>query len=446
MRRYCVAVEVKTEMDFLQIAILPIALALFGYLAFQKWSALILGPLLSMLVALVAGLPLFETMLGPYMTTAADYVKNFFLIFFVGAVFGSIMEDTGAAESLARWMISLTKGKYVAPIIMTITGILTYGGISGFVVFFAMYPIALYMFKEANISRRLIPAAISAGCWTWSMNGPGTPAIQNVIPMRYLGTSSLADPVGGTLAVIVQFALIFWYLEWQGKRYAAKGHTFVEDEHTRQTMARAGVEKRLPHPLPSLIPCIVILVLFNVFRVPVEAAVLAGIVLAVLLLAPYGGGYNNWIQILNRGALNSAPAILNTAIVVGFAGVVRNTAGFAQIIEGLKGMAMPPLLLVAITTAIAAGAAGSASGGLGVAYAALKDLYISLGVPMDWVHRVSVIAAGTLDTLPHQGAQITLLTICHQTHREAYWPIFVTQIAIPVIALFALIGFHGLGF
>ncbi|HHV53242.1 MAG TPA: hypothetical protein GXX52_07135 [Synergistaceae bacterium] len=144
--------------------------------------------------------------------------------------------------------------------------------------------------------------------------------------------------------------------------------------------------------------------------------------------------------------MNSAPAILNTAIVVGFAGVVRNTAGFAQIIEGLKGMSMPPLLLVAITTAIAAGAAGSASGGLGVAYAALKDLYISLGVPMDWVHRVSVIAAGTLDTLPHQGAQITLLTICHQTHREAYWPIFVTQIAIPAIALFALIGYHGLGF
>jgi len=438
-------VEVKTEMDFLQIAILPIALALFGYLAFQRWSALILGPLLSMLVALVAGLPLFETMLGPYMTTTADYVKNFFLVFFVGAVFGSIMEDTGAAESLARWMIGLTKGKYVAPIIMTITGILTYGGISGFVVFFAMYPIALYMFKEANVSRRLIPAAISAGCWTWSMSGPGTPAIQNVIPMRYLGTSSIADLWGGTLASVVEFALIFWYLEWQGRRWAAKGYVFVEDEHTLQVTKHAESERRLPHPIPSLIPCIVILVLFNIFRVPVEAAVLAGIMLAIVLLAPYGGGYFSWVQILNKGALNSAPAILNTAIVVGFAGVVRNTQGFAQIIEGLKGMSMPPLLLVAITTAIAAGAAGSASGGLGVAYAALKDLYISLGVPMDWVHRVSVIAAGTLDTLPHQGAQITLLTICHQTHREAYWPIFVTQIAIPVVALFVLIGYHSLG-
>lgn len=142
------------------------------------------------------------------------------------------------------------------------------------------------------------------------------------------------------------------------------------------------------------------------FRFPVETAVLAGIVLATLLLAPYSCGYNNWIQILNRGALNSAPAILNTAIVVGFAGVVRNAVGFAPDHRRFKRNNY------AIATAIAAGAVGSASGGLDVAYAALKDLYTSLGVPMDWVHRISVMVAGTLDTLPHQGAQIMLLTIC----------------------------------
>jgi H+/gluconate symporter-like permease len=143
--------------------------------------------------------------------------------------------------------------------------------------------------------------------------------------------------------------------------------------------------------------------------------------------------------------MNSAPAILNTAIVVGFAGVVRGTVGFEQIIEMLKNLQMPPLLFVGITAAVAAGAAGSASGGLGVAYAALGSTYASLGVPMGWVHRVSVIAAGTLDTLPHQGAQITLLSICHQTHKEAYWPIFVTQIVIPVIAMLAIIVLHGIG-
>ena len=433
------------KMDFLQVAILPIALILFGVLAFQKWSALILGPLLALLVAAVAGLPLMDTMLGPYMETAAAYIKSFFLVFFVGSVFGSVMEETGAAKSLAQWMTSLTKGKYVAPLIMTVTGILTYGGISGFVIFFAMYPVALHMFKEANLSRRLIPATISAGCWTWSMSGPGTPAIQNVIPMRFLGTSPLADPIGGTMTTLLQFVLIFIYLEWQGRQYARKGFTFVEDEHVRKFTSSLDVAQKLPNPVISIIPCILILVLFNVFHVKVEAAVLFGILAGFLLLMKYGGGYQQWVSIFNNGAMNSAPAILNTAIVVGFAGVVRQTPGFTTLIDGLKGLNMPPLLFVATVVAVAAGAAGSASGGLSVAFAALKDTFVGMGVPLPWVHRISVIAAGTLDTLPHQGAQITLLAICHQTHREAYWPIAVTQIFVPMIAVAALILYHAMG-
>jgi H+/gluconate symporter-like permease len=329
---------------------------------------------------------------------------------------------------------------------MTVTGLLTYGGISGFVVFFAMYPIALHLFREANLSRRLIPAAISAGCWTWSMNGPGTPAIQNIIPMRALGTSSVADPLGGAVAAVVQFVLIFAYLEWQGKAFQKKGYFFVEDEHVKKfTQSLDEEEAKLPNPYLAAIPPILILILFNVVRLPVEGAVLAGILTALVFFKTYGGGYQEWVGILNRGAMNSAPAILNTAIVVGFAGVVRGTVGFEQIIEMLKNLQMSPLLFVAITAAVAAGAAGSASGGLGVAYAALGSTYASLGVPMGWVHRISVLAAGTLDTLPHQGAQITLLSICHQTHKEAYWPIFVTQIVVPLIAMFAIIVLHGMG-
>ncbi|NPV45026.1 MAG: GntP family permease [Firmicutes bacterium] len=427
----------------MQIAIMPIALILFGVLAFQKWSALILGPLLSLLVALVAGLPLFETMLGPYMQTAAAYVKNYFLIFLVGAVFGQIMQETGAAESISRALAGITKGKYAAPIVMIITGILTYGGISGFVVFFAMYPIALQLFKTANLPRRLIPAAISAGCWTWSMNSPGTPAIQNIIPMRELGTSSIADPIGGAIAGLIQLVLIFIYLEWQGRRYVAQGITFEDDKETLNLMNRKDIP--LPNPWLSILPCILILFLFNVIRVNVESAVLAGIVMAIILLRPFGGNYGSWIALLNRGALNSAPAILNTAIVVGFAGVIRETSGFNQLIEMLKSLQMSPLLFVGITTAIAAGAAGSASGGLGVAFAALKDTYINMGVNLEWAHRIAVIGAGTLDSLPHQGAQITLLAITKQTHKEAYWPIAVTQLIIPFIAMFILIALHSIG-
>lgn len=172
----------------MDVLVLPIALILFAWLAYQRWSAVILGPLVSLVALLMARVPVFKTLMGPYMETAASYFKNYFLVFFLGALFSAIYEETGAAESIARALLKVTKGARAASMVMTITGLLTYGGISGFVIFFAMYPITWYLFKEANLPQRIIPAAISAGTWTWSMTSPGTPAIQNVIPMRYLGT------------------------------------------------------------------------------------------------------------------------------------------------------------------------------------------------------------------------------------------------------------------
>lgn len=417
------------------ILILVLALALFSILAFKQISAIILGPVVAMFVIVMARLPMFDTLLGPYMSAAAGYVQKFFLVFFVGALFGAIMDETRAAESIAQSLVKLTGGRWAAPVVMVITGLLTYGGVSGFVVFFAMYPIALQLFKSANISRRLIPAAISAGAWTWSMNGPGSPSIQNVIPMRYLGTGSVAALVPALVGMLAQLVLIFLWLEWRSKRLTKKGYVFEDASLAPLKVPDKKHEVGLPNPWISAIPALLILFTFNVLKLPVEGAVLVGIITALALLRKQRDGLEEWIHTLNRGALNSATAILNTAIVVGFAGVVRVTAGFDKMIGGLKNLRLSPMVFVAITSAIAAGAAGSASGGLGIAYEALRDTYANLGVNFEYVHRISVIAAGTFDTLPHQGAQITLLAICGLSHKEGYFDIAITQIVIPILAL-----------
>ena len=164
--------------DFFQIAVLFVAILLFSILAFKRISAVILGPLLAIFIILSTRMPIFQTMLENYMKTAADYVQKYFLIFFLGALFGVIYQHTHAAEAIANKLIKITKGKYTASLIMFITGILTFGGISGFVVFFAIYPIAVQLFRESKLTRRLMPAAISAGTWTWSMNAPASPSIQ----------------------------------------------------------------------------------------------------------------------------------------------------------------------------------------------------------------------------------------------------------------------------
>jgi H+/gluconate symporter-like permease len=396
-----------------------------------------------------------------FMPNASVYVTNYFLVYFVGALFGAVYQTTGAAKSIAKWLIRVSNGKYVGPIIMTITGILTYGGISGFVVFFVIYPIALQVFKAANLTRRLIPAAISAGCWTWSMYGIGSPSIQNVIPMTNLGTAATAAPIPSIVITILSYVLIFVWLEYRAGVFKKKGIFFNDITLTYQLdESEIGTDdpnEDLPNTVVAFIPIILILVLFNApffvnpahatnpilpsrIGFPVETAVIFGTAVACILnFNRVKGGIGGWIKVFNKGSADSGVAILNTAIVVGFGGVVQKTQGFADLVAALKTLHMHPLFFVMITVAICAGACGSASGGMGVAFGALKQTYQELGVDFSYVHRIAATAAGTLDTLPHQGAQITLLNICKETHKEAYFDIMVTQIIIPFIACFVFI-------
>ena len=432
----------------LGILVLLLALLLFGLLAFKQINALILAPLVTIFVIVCSGMPILSSLKELFMPAASAYVTSYFLVFFVGALFGAVYQHTGAAESISKTLAGLCKGKFVAPIIMTITGILTYGGVSGFVVFFVIYPIALNMFKEANLTRRLIPGAISAGCCTWSMYGPGSPSIQNVIAMDKLGTPSTAALVPSVIAAVASYALIFLWLEMRSRSFTKKGITFNDStlkfQLSPEEMAMDD-DKDLPNFWIAMIPIVAILVSFNGFKLPVETAVFLGVALATILMWKRVGTINGWIAVFNEGAANSGVSILNTAIVVGFGGVVKQTQGFADLVEVLKTFNMPALVFVMITVAICAGACGSASGGMGVAFNALTDTYIALGANLEHVHRIAAIAAGTLDSLPHQGAQITLLGICKLTHKEAYFDIFVTQIVIPFISCFVFIIFASMG-
>lgn len=436
----------------LHILVLIIAIALFGILAFKQMSALILAPLVTIFVIICSGLPILDSLKESFMPAASEYVTSYFLVFFVGALFGAVYQYTGAAESIARAIAGLCHGKFVAPIIMCITGLLTFGGVSGFVVFFVIYPIALNLFKEANLTRRLIPAAISAGCWTWSMSGPGSPSIQNVIAMENLDTPSTAAFIPSLITTVAMFLMIFIWLEMRARSFTKRGLLFhdttLKYQLSDDELPKDDKDKDLPNVIVAVLPIILILVLFNnpMHPFPVETSVFAGVALATILMFKRISGITEWINVFNKGAADSGVAILNTAIVVGFGGVVKNTQGFTDLVDALKGMSMPPLVFVMITVAICAGACGSASGGMGVAFNALKSTYIKMGIPLPYVHRISAIAAGTLDTLPHQGAQITLLGICKLTHKEAYADIAVTQILIPFLScgIFILLASFGL--
>ena len=282
------------------------------------------------------------------------------------------------------------------------------------------------------------------------MSAPCSPSIQNVIAIKSLGTLSTAAFLPSLIVSIIEFLLIFVWLEYRARKFTKNGYYFDDARLKTQLSAEdLNIQGRedLPHWVIAFIPIILILVLFNGFHLDVVPSVFSGVALAAILMFKFvKGGIEQWVKVFNKGAADSGVAILNTAIVVGFGGVVKNTQGFADLVTALKGMSMPPLVFVMITVAICAGACGSASGGMGVAFNALTDTYLALGAKLPYIHRIATIAAGTLDTLPHQGAQITLLGICKLTHKEAYFDIAITQIIIPFITcgLFIVLAQMGL--
>ena len=424
------------------VLVLLFAIVLFTVLAFMKFGALPMAAIVALVSCILAHMPILDTMMGPFMESAAGYVQDYFLMFFLGAVFSAFYEGSGAAKSIARFLSGITGGKHVAVLVFLITSILTFGGIAGFVVYFVMYPITLQLFQRSNMSRILIPASITAGCWTISMIAPGSPSIQNVIGMRSLGTTSTAALVPGIISVLVELVLIVVWFEYRTKALEKKGRAF--DDPTLPPLPEEeknfsdDPNERLPHWAISFIPIAIILILFNGFGLAVETAVFFGIIAAAILFFPQLKAFNTYVDLFNRGGLNAGGSLLNTAIVVGFGGVAQNTKGFQIIVDTVLNMDISPYIFVAVAVAVCAGMCGSASGGMGVAFNALKDTFVSLGVNLEYVHRIGVIAAGTLDTLPHQGGQITILAITHMNHKTAYLDICVTQLIIPLITVFAV--------
>lgn len=412
---------------------LILSLALLVVLTYKRVSPLLVGPFVTITLALITGLNVTKTLLGPYMETAGSYFVKFFLIFLTGSIYGIIMHKTGAAASIAEKIVEFLGAKRVILGVTLATAALTYGGISLFVIIFVMYPLALAMFQRANLSKKLIPGCVALGAFTFTMTTPGSPQIQNIIPMSYLKTPPTAAFIPGWITGLFIAIAGIWYMQWKANRLSASGVFFEAHDELGEKA------EDLPSFISSITPSIVIILLLNVVKLNIIWAMIAGIALSIVLLRERIGGINKWLNVLNEGATNSTVVMLNTAAVVGYAGAVKIIPQFPGIVESIKSISVSPYYFPAVTTTALAGLAGSASGGLSVAYEALGSNFANLGIPLEAVHRISAMAAGGLDSLPHCGAVITLLMVCKLTHADSYTDIFVTTVIIPLIAVFLVL-------
>ncbi len=429
-----------------------LGLALLMFLAYKGMSIIWVAPIAALVVAFTGGLELIPAYTDAYMTGFVGFTKAWFPVFMLGAIFGKIMDETGAAKAVAHFIVSLIGKKLAITAVVLACAVLTYGGISLFVVVFAIYPIALALFRDANITRRLIPGAIALGSFTFTMTAvPGSPQTQNLIPIQYFGTTPTAAPFMGIAAALVMLLGGMAWLTYREKFYAKKGVFFVEPD-------KKGVEnkdEKLPHWALSLLPLLVVVLTLNIANIigketftellgrapfSIIESLAFGIVLAILL---FWKRMPNVVSTINAGAAGSVLAIINTSAAVGFGAVVRAVPGFATLKDFVLGIEGNPLIAESVAVNILAGATGSASGGMGIALEALGANFVALsessGIPLEAFHRVASISSGGLDTLPHNGAVLTLLAVTAMTHKDSYIDIFMVATLIPIASVIVAI-------
>ncbi len=420
-----------------------IGLALLMYLAYRGMSIIWVAPIAAGIVALTGGLDLLTAYKDAYMGGFVGFAKSWFPVFMLGAIFGKIMDESGAAKSVAHWITSKIGTKRAILAVVAGCAVLTYGGISLFVVVFAMYPLALELYREANISRKLIPGAIALGSFTFTMTAiPGTPQIQNLIPTEYFGTTPTAAPIIGTVGAAIMFGVGMLWLTYRERKYTAAGEVFVELEQKVDTVDY----KNLPSPILSALPLITVIVSLNLLELDIIISLIAGIILALLLNF---NRINEVVKTINAGASGSVLAIINTSAAVGFGAVVRAVPGFTSLTDLVLGIKGNPLISEAAAVNILAGATGSASGGMGIALEALGSKYMELatatGISPEAFHRIASLSSGGLDTLPHNGAVLTLLAVTAMTHKDSYKDIFMVATAIPVLSVISGIILASIG-
>ena len=417
-----------------------VGLCLLICLAYRGHSIIWVAPICAVVVAVFGGLNILDAYLGDYLKGAADYIISWFPAFFLGAIYGKLMDATGSARSLANKLVSLIGPRFALLAVIIPCLLMTYGGISLFVVVFVIYPMGYAIYREADLPRTLLPGAIAYGAFGITMTAiPGSPQIQNLIPTNYYGTDAMA-------AILIAVPG-YIYLEWRIRCARKKGLHFTEDE--KQT-DRSFDADALPswHWLSGLLPLDVVVLMLNVLPKLLEkaeivkwssgqaivVALLGGIVMTCLMNLKQ---LKALLPAINEGANGSLSAIMNTACAVGFGSVVKVVPGFLLLKSAMLNMPGSILFSEAVAVNVLAGATGSASGGMSIALEALAPQYLAkaaeIGMNPEYLHRIASLASGGLDTLPHNGAVLTLLAVSHCSHKESYLDVCVTSCIIPVI-------------
>jgi len=346
------------------------ALALLMLAAYRGYSVILFAPIAALGAVLLtdpsAVAPAFT---GVFMEKMVGFVKLYFPVFLLGAVFGKLIELSGFSRSIVAAAIRLFGTRQAMLVIVLVCALLTYGGVSLFVVVFAVYPFAAEMFRQSNIPKRLMPATIALGAFSFTMDAlPGTPQIQNIIPSTFFNTTAWAAPWLGLIGTIFVFCAGMLFLQRQRNKAQRAGEGYGTELRNEPETAE---DIRLPNPWIALSPLLLVGIMNLLFTqwIPlwygkthtlslagmatpvqtdiakitaiwaVQAALLVGIIMVLVF------GFRTLRGKLAEGSKSAVSgallAAMNTASEYGFGAVIASLPGFLVLADWLKSIPNP---------------------------------------------------------------------------------------------------------
>jgi H+/gluconate symporter-like permease len=427
-----------------------LAVVLVIMLIFRGWHMAIVSVIASTLIVLTSGMDIWKSFSEYFAISFRNFAGTWFLMFALGAIFGKLMEESGASSSIANAVVRALGKKRVILIVLVTTLILSYGGIGVFVIAFTMYPICMALFKEADLPKKIFPGLLLAVPATISMSvAPGVPAVQNMIPTETFGTTIYAAPIIGIVCSIFIFVLDYLFYNWAAKRCAARGEHFVPGPNDKIIdFTDADAVKGLPPAGMAFVPIIVLIgsiFIFQSFVKPSNFAVVLGMILAVLVTAGLFRSRLKLKQVFGAGTANGLSALMVTSSIMGFGGIVNNAPAFQDCVNWLLSLQMSPLLMAFVSINIICAITGSSSGGLVIFLNALGDYMLKTGLNPEFLHRWTDICSAGLDAMPHASGVVLANDVAKTQMIDTYKYTFISQCLIPILALIPAIILYMVG-
>lgn len=409
-----------------------ISVLLLIFLIYKRVN-LISATFICVLVLSVTNNILFtELFMNHYAVSLASFIEKYFMVFVTNAVFGKIMEESLLAATFSK-MIGKAFGDRNAVFgAMLATALLSFGGVSVFVIVFTVYPIFLATFQKADLPRKFIPACIMSSSCTFALSMmPGGAQLNNIIPVQYLGTTPLAAPAVSIACSVFAIIFLLKYFNYEFEKARKNGEHFDADDKIRKRISRFQEDAGIV-PWFSALPMILIIVLINGFRMDLSYAVLAGAALALLI------GYKNLrdkLVTINEGVKLVGPAMVTTAVSVGFGGAVLSCSGATIILNAIAALPINPIVSLSVAAGFAGGMTGNGGGGADIAMSLLSGSYLVMGVQPEIMHRIVAIATAGFSCLPHNGMQLTIMDTCGYTAKQCYKYIFISTVVCSICSL-----------